>query len=171
MSRRYRATLEAISQRTGTSLPSLALSFGILHEITAIVPLVGIFYSARYLGVGERAIQTITYSDSDSWVSQKAHTYISDGELWAGRVGRRYGLFGYEKRDPSSPKHVEDEEPVPAHLAGDIANAVFAYGATKALVPARIGLSLWLSPAFARALVDPIGRSLGRVFKALRKAP
>ena len=33
----YTARLTALASRTGVSLPSLALSFGILHELTALV--------------------------------------------------------------------------------------------------------------------------------------
>lgn len=35
----------------------------------------------------------------------------------------------------------------------------------QALLPARIALSLYLSPAFSRRLVDPIARGVASVFR------
>jgi hypothetical protein len=127
----YRDALKAIAMRTGTPLPSLAMSFAILHEITAIAPLVGIFYGARALGVGERIVTAVIENDSDSaltrysWVRGKCKKWVDEGESWAGRVGRRYGVFGFEKGKTTS----DDDQH--HHLVGDVANAVFAYGLTK----------------------------------------
>ncbi|KAF8633387.1 hypothetical protein AX17_004558 [Amanita inopinata Kibby_2008] len=162
----YKDTLRLISARTGATLPSLILSFGILHEITAVVPLVGVFYGARSLGIGERVIETIINGDDSSDSSH--HTYIScakttmrvwveEGDKWAARVGRRYGVFGYEKRQPGDTDGSQ-MVPVAGHISGDIANAILAYGATKALLPLRLGVSLYLSPAFARRIIEPIRR-------------
>ncbi|KAF7979000.1 hypothetical protein HWV62_43955 [Athelia sp. TMB] len=124
----YRDALQAISKRTRTPLPSLIVSFGVLHEVTAIAPLVGFFYGARALGVGERIVRAIaTIPEEDSgWALEKCKTWIQDGENWTGRVGRRYGFFGYEKGE-----NLQDGRE--HQLAGDIANAVFAYGVTKVL--------------------------------------
>ncbi|KAJ1300585.1 hypothetical protein OPQ81_002239 [Rhizoctonia solani] len=131
----------------GPPLPSLILSFGILHEITALVPLVGVFLGARALGAGDKAVEIIP----PDW--------IKEGEEWAGRVGRRYGLFGFEKRDKSKEREPEEASPVEpgrrVALAGDVANAVLAYAVVKAILPLRIGLSLWLAPGFSRRVLDP----------------
>ncbi|KAF9031212.1 hypothetical protein BDZ89DRAFT_1064061 [Hymenopellis radicata] len=135
----YKSALQAISTRTGTPLPSLVLSFAVLHEITAIAPLIGGFYTARALGIGERVV-----------------SYVADrGEQKAERIGRRYELFGYEKG-------LTTER---LNIAGDIANFVVAYGATKALLPVRVGLSLYLSPAFSRRVVEPIRKVLISPFR------
>ncbi|KDR75657.1 hypothetical protein GALMADRAFT_68181 [Galerina marginata CBS 339.88] len=180
----YRQTLSAISKRTGAPLPSLVLSFGILHELTAVVPLVGCFYGARMMGVGERVVAAIVSdsdSDSDSGPESPSgagagagqmKTWVEDGERWAVRVGRRYGVFGYERRGEGE---VDDVEEMLAsaraggdgrgHIAGDVANAVFAYGATKALLPVRVAVSLWLSPAFSRSVVEPIRKGVVGVFR------
>lgn len=117
--------LNAISLRTGVPLPSLILSFGILHEVTAVVPLVGFFYIGRGLNIGESVVSAVVESESDaenmSWIRSKCVKWVKEGEGWAERVGTRYGLFGFEKNESTQS----------SHLAGDIANAVFAYGATK----------------------------------------
>ncbi|KAG1884033.1 hypothetical protein F4604DRAFT_1919859 [Suillus subluteus] len=164
----YRNALTAISRRTGTPLPSLVVSFAVLHELTAIVPIVGIFYTARSLGAGERVVNAVALNrdgsiDDQSWVNTQLRSWLDEGEQWAGRVGRRYGIFGFEKGEIVGKAQTS---PLSGELAGDVANAVLAYGAAKALLPIRIGLSLYLSPMFSRAVVEPIRlgglRLLGR---------
>ncbi|KZP08915.1 hypothetical protein FIBSPDRAFT_760691 [Athelia psychrophila] len=157
----YKDALQAISIRTRTPLPSLILSFGLMHELTAIVPLVGLFYGARTLGVGERVVQTIaaTSEDETGWAMNKCQAWITDGEKWAGSVGRRYGFFGYEQGE--NPQDGREHR-----LAGDVANAVFAYGMTKALLPVRIGLSLYYAPLYSRTMVEPFRAQVMRLFKS-----
>lgn len=187
----YRQALQAISTRTGTALPSLVISFGLLHELTAIVPIVGFFYGARALGIGERVVQAITAEEdgSNGWAKQKCRDWVDEGSQWAQRVGRRYGVFGYERRDrnaevdQTAATRTSVDGDISTRLAGDAANAILAYGLTKAgclrlaetliahsvalqaLLPVRIGLSLYLSPPFARKVVDPIQSSILRLFR------
>ncbi|KAH7927434.1 hypothetical protein BV22DRAFT_1006962 [Leucogyrophana mollusca] len=158
----YKNALQAISTRTGTPLPSLIFSFAVLHELTAIVPVVGIFYGARTLGIGERVVSAVAErSNDDGYMQTTVRGWVNEGEQWAQRVGRRYGVFGFEKRTSESAS-----PPISAsHIAGDVANAVFAYGMVKALLPVRIGVSLYLSPAFSRRVVEPIRITLLRPFR------
>ena len=65
-----------------------------------------------------------------SWTQQKATQWMEEGEQFAGRLGRRYGWFGYEKGAP--------KDTLPAgsasagkHVAGDVANVVIAYVCVK----------------------------------------
>ncbi|KAG2359699.1 hypothetical protein BDR07DRAFT_1452268 [Suillus spraguei] len=162
----YRNALTAISRRTGTSLPSLLVSFAILHELTAIVPIVG-------LGAGEHAVNAVALNrdgsiDDQSWVNTQLRSRVDEGEQWAGRVGRRYGVFGFKKGELVDQTQTSQ---LSGKLAGDVANAVLAYGAVKALLPIRIGLSLYLSPMFSRVVVEPIRlgglRLLGRRPKSM----
>lgn len=134
----YRQALYAISARTGTALPSLVFSFAVLHELTAIVPTVGLFFGARALGVGERVVQAIAAETEgeQGWAKGKAREWLDEGGQWAERVGRRYGVFGYEKRERGKVGEQDTgEEPrdskVATRLAGDTANAILAYGLTK----------------------------------------
>jgi hypothetical protein len=140
----YKQALTAIAARTGTPLPSLILSFGILHEVTAVVPLVGIFYGSRTLGIGERVVSAIvedkTRNSSNneiahdesrlSWGKHKLRSLVEEGDRWAIKVGRRYGIFGYEKRMSGTVDDIEEMAGVSGHIAGDVANAILAY-ATK----------------------------------------
>ncbi|KAJ7794300.1 hypothetical protein B0H14DRAFT_2923499 [Mycena olivaceomarginata] len=150
---RYRDALAAVSARTGAPLSSLVLSSPL------VVPLVGIFYAARSLGVGERVVATLP-TEKDNWVAHKCSTWVDDGQKWAARVGRRYGVFGFEKGGPENQIPVNSDR-----IVGDVANAVVAYAATKALLPVRIGAALYLSPAFSRAVVDPTRRGFVRIFR------
>ncbi|PSR76113.1 hypothetical protein PHLCEN_2v8663 [Hermanssonia centrifuga] len=142
----YRQALQAISARTGTHLPSLVVSFAVLHELTALVPLAGFFFGARALGVGEGIVQAISSEStnekghSGNWAKARCREWVDEGEQCAEKVGRRYGVFGFEKRgtgkdretftqDTAGADGVEDT--MSARLAGDAANAILAYGVTK----------------------------------------
>ncbi|KAG8685898.1 hypothetical protein FRC09_014475, partial [Ceratobasidium sp. 395] len=127
--RPYIQALERLSARTRTPLPSLIVSFGILHELTAIVPLVGLFFCARGLGAGEKLVGMFDREEmkDGTWVGERMKMWVEEGEAWAGRVGRRYGVFGFQKGEGG--KDTEDTAPV--RLAGDVANAVLAYGIVK----------------------------------------
>ncbi|KAJ7039030.1 hypothetical protein C8F04DRAFT_1319944 [Mycena alexandri] len=164
----FPATAKRLPQSQRAQAPplsSLVLSFGILHEVTAVVPLVGFFYTAKAFGVGETLVKTLQVpTEQDTWLAQKYRTWLDDGQHWAARVGRRYGVFGYEKggrEDQLAPLNTD-------RIAGDVANAVAAYACTKAALPARILVSLSLSPAFARTVIDPTRRGVRRIF---RKGP
>ena len=144
----YKNALGSLAARTGTPLPSLIISFAVLHEITAIVPLAGIFFGAKYLGVGERLVEFVraevhtdaTASSQPStteWVQRKVGTWIDEGEVWAEKVGRRYGLFGYPKTLKGVKFEPTEGEREPG-VAGDVANAVFAYAATKVRSPCSV---------------------------------
>lgn len=52
---------------------------------------------------------------------------MDEGERWAERVGRRYGIFGYHKSGNPS----VGSAPTVSILAGDGANALVAYCLTK----------------------------------------
>lgn len=125
---KYQAALEAISKRTGTALPSLVVSFAILHEVTAIAPFIGLFFMARTLQLGERFtafIRAETDADNDNWMKEKCKSWFSEGERWATRVGKRYNIWGFDSKESPIPTR-------PHNISGnDIGNAVVAYAATK----------------------------------------
>ncbi|KAI0684849.1 hypothetical protein BC835DRAFT_1291987 [Cytidiella melzeri] len=169
----YRQALQAISARTGSPLPSLILSFGIMHEITAIVPLVAIFFASRNLGVGERIVSTASAAVSDgedNALKQRARRWMSEGAVKAETIGRKYGIFGFERRTPGTELYpipnaqsvVERQSPL---VVGDVANVIVAYGLTKVLLPVRIGVSLYCTPWFSRSLIEPLRVNVTRVFR------
>ncbi|OSC98394.1 hypothetical protein PYCCODRAFT_1439265 [Trametes coccinea BRFM310] len=180
----YREALATLSKRTRTPLPSLVISFAILHELTAILPVAGFFYGCRALGVGESIVRAVGQQQNqpevsggymaqyrDSWVGERVREWMVEGEVRAERVGRRYGWFGFEKGSTMGDSSPEAQSAhaafdlVSGRIAGDVANAVVAYALTKALLPLRIGASLWLSPPFSRTFVQPIGSAISRMFR------
>lgn len=197
----YREALIRLSARTGASIPSLCASFLVLHEVTAIVPFVGIFYASRALGVGEQVVQTVVEDDVNGdidreigMVKRKAREWVDEGGQMAERLGKRYGLFGYEKRTVGEAARNGtgdiplERQDIGAKIAGDVANVVVAYGVTKvgkssslascmltnnvlrlqALLPLRLGLSLYLSPPFSRLVFEPLRRTLTRTVARYR---
>lgn len=124
----YKHALQAISRRTGTTLPSLIFSFAILHEVTAVVPVVTLFCACRALGTGDVVVKYLrdhheaaTTENSRGKAFAKASEYLEEGELRAARFAKRYGLWGVD------PTKIE----VTSNIAGDMANAAVAYGITK----------------------------------------
>jgi hypothetical protein len=127
----YTHALQAASQRTGTPLPSLIFSFAILHEITAVVPVVTLFYACRALGTGDTVVKYLkfhheaaTEESARGKAFAKASEYLEEGELRAARFAKRYGLWGTDVTDSA-------KRDVASTIAGDMANAAVAYGITK----------------------------------------
>lgn len=73
-----------------------------------------------------------------TWARATMRTWIEEGDQWAERIGHRYGIFGYNKRPRGSVDSNSDGDGdgdqrinVKGRIAGDVANAVVAYGMTK----------------------------------------
>lgn len=91
--------------------------------------------------MGERVVDAVrnhTHVGSASggvsgWAATTAGEWLDEGEKWAARVGRRYGIWGFEKRgsSPDESHSNPTNHEVGVKVAGDVANAVFAYGLTK----------------------------------------
>lgn len=129
---KYAQAIGYVANRTGVPLPSLLVSFAILHELTAIVPFTAFFYASRQFGAGQILVDYVRREDnqaSDRGIldaaTSKAREWADEGERWAGRVGRRYEIWGMTKRER------DQDHVVIQGLAGDVANAVVAYGLTK----------------------------------------
>ena len=139
----YVEALKKVSARTKTPLPSLILSFAVLHEITAVAPVVGFFFGARALGVGDKIIEEVARPPSESgteygnWAREKGREWVDEGGKWVQRVGTRYGVFGFAKQGKEEITRAGKEDVVivdgglSSKLAGDAANAILAYGITK----------------------------------------
>lgn len=155
---RYKDAIIRLSARTGASVPSLCASFLILHEITAIVPFIGVFYASRGLGVGEKVIDLVLDNDENTtrasepgWVRAKTRQWVDEGGRFAERVGGRYGIFGFEKRSPGLVVSPTTDDPAASSLkgkvVGDVANAVVAYGVVKVRPSSRISFTVPNVPA------------------------
>ncbi|BEI80720.1 hypothetical protein CcaverHIS002_0112490 [Cutaneotrichosporon cavernicola] len=161
----YAPTLARLSARTGVPLPSLLASFLVLHELTALVPLVLLFYLFSALGAGasflnylhDMAKKTTGEDVAGPWASMAhvAREWYDEGSARVERVGRRYGLFGFEKGSEVAGLGRE--------AAGTVADAVAAYVVVKALMPLRVAVSVGAAPGFARIVFRPMQRLVARL--------
>lgn len=137
----YTARLAAVSSRTGVSLPSLALSFGILHELTALVPLVILFFTFQAADVGTSVVAWAGRVSDEAPGEARWRGVVSDwlaeGERRVDRVARTYGLFGYPRGggdgDEKGVNAGEEARQLVAvagkgsKAAADVTNAIAAY--------------------------------------------
>lgn len=129
-------------------------SFLILHEITAVLPVIGLFAAFHY----------------GSWLPDLSSVPGEQNafEESVDKIGRWMKKKGWvEESVPTDADHVvaaEDSsgpERSGVHLVLEFATA---YAITKALLPVRIAASVWATPWFARTVVGPVGKVAGRLF-------
>lgn len=117
-------------------------AFVVLHEITAIVPLFGLagaFHYANWLP---------PYISEGKWVQE--------GTQMFGRWLRRRGWITDDEGSGKWYGRGEGGVRIVVELAT-------AYAITKALLPLRLILSVWMTPWFARWTVLPLTKYLGRI--------
>ncbi|UKZ70439.1 uncharacterized protein TrAtP1_011419 [Trichoderma atroviride] len=133
---------------------SHVVSFMILHEITAIVPLFGLFSLFHYTNYIPISYVTDHFGESLQGGIERYERYF-----------KRKGLFGFGQEDNNSTPasettdqnaHVEDA--VQRWHNGEqkykiLVEVALAYAITKALLPIRIIGSVWATPWFANLLV------------------
>lgn len=133
---------------------SHVVSFMILHEITAIVPLFGLFSLFHYTNYIPISYVTDHFGESVQGGIERYERYF-----------KRKGLFGFGQEDNSDTSasettaqdaHVEDV--VQRWHNGEqkykiLVEVALAYAITKALLPVRIIGSVWATPWFAKILI------------------
>jgi len=126
------------------------ISFLILHEITAIVPLVGLaglFHYSNWL--------------PETWVEGR---WVREGVNRFGSYFGRKGWFGFSRGNEGGDRNAESEGEVTIESeekrwrVGEQGSRILievatAYAITKVFLPARIVLSVWGTPWFARVFV------------------
>ena len=148
---RYLPRLSALSTRTGVPLPNLALSFLILHELTALIPLVALFFVFQALGAGAGIVAWVTglrtvpagregnttkggEINEGRWDWRNiVGGWYDEGEKRVGKVGRSYGVLGYEKdqRSADGGDGKEVAAQTGSSAAGKVADAIASYVAVK----------------------------------------
>jgi hypothetical protein len=131
------------------------VSFLILHEITAIVPVLGLFGLFHYTN----------YVPVD-YVTGYFHGHVDDGVARFERYFKRKGWFGFgqneedETTSNTSTTHSDSksEKAIERWHSGDgrykvLVEVALAYAITKALLPVRIIGSVWATPWFAGVLM------------------
>ena len=132
-----------------TAPGSHVAAFLLLHELTAIAPLLGLFGAIHY--AGEQWVPL-------AWVGDRFGPQLSEGMARAERYCRKKGWFGLERtatEDKSKDAIRTLEEDEGGYRV--VAEMALAYALTKALLPLRIVTSLWATPWLARGLVRAQG--------------
>lgn len=135
------------------------VSFLILHEITAIVPVLGLFGLFHYTN----------YVPVD-YVTGHFGSYVEDGVGRFERYFKRKGWFGFGQNEegetlsstPTTHPDSKSETAVERWHSGDsrykvLVEVALAYAITKALLPVRIIGSVWATPWFAGVLMRAKG--------------
>ncbi|RCI07717.1 hypothetical protein L249_5691 [Ophiocordyceps polyrhachis-furcata BCC 54312] len=137
---------------------SHVVAFLVLHEITAVVPLVALWALFHY-----------TTLVPLEFVAGRFAAYTDAGVAKFERYFRRKRWFGFDGEQPGQP-HGPDQEHTHQVMqrreSGDrsykiLVEVALAYAVTKALLPLRIVASLLAAPWFARVMTS-IGSSLFR---------
>jgi hypothetical protein len=136
------------------------VAFLILHEITAIVPVLGlwaVFHYTEYVPLG--------------YVTRHWGAYVRDGVGKAERYFVRRGWFGFSKDDlgdgeaetgigvglKSTSTETETEDMLVRWASDDkyrvVVEVALAWAITKALLPVRIVASVWATPWFAGVML------------------
>jgi len=142
---------------TGAEAARLTAAFVVLHELTALVPLVGLFGLVHATGSADfllrhlRALALPDPADNPNNNDPQPQPDCQPGFLASSllaasdkvhRIARRYG---YADHSPNSTLAVD---------SGIIASGLVAYFSVKLLLPLRISLSLYLSPSLARLFLS-----------------
>jgi hypothetical protein len=125
---RYLPRLQDLSTRTGVPLSSLAVSFLILHEATAVLPVIGFYFLFSSLGTGLGIVgwlnrttgeggEEVVGEDAQRGWKGVVKSWYDEGQAKVGKVGRRYGLW--------------QDEGSTIKAGEGIANAVAAYVVVK----------------------------------------
>ncbi|KAK7741022.1 hypothetical protein SLS53_005086 [Cytospora paraplurivora] len=127
---------------------SHVVAFLILHELTAVVPLLGLFglfHYTEYVPLG--------------YMLEHYGGYVQEGTSRFERYFRRKGWFGFgqgEEDEAGRGLRAEkgDEGVLDRWASADqkyriVVEVALAYSITKALLPVRIMASLWATPWFA----------------------
>ncbi|GAA5859388.1 hypothetical protein JCM8547_002011 [Rhodosporidiobolus lusitaniae] len=170
--RRFQPYLAPLLHRYPLLSPSsLTLSFLVLHELTAVVPLVPLYYLFTAIGFGATVSAYASGEDAGEGkgMRERVRGWLEEAEDKAGRVGRRYGWFGMDKESKEEReerrRRQEDREETGGGeeekelerkarertLGEPFLNAAAAYLAVKALLPLRIALSVGLAPRLANS--------------------
>lgn len=152
-------SLQRYTTRLRAAPLSHVLAFLVLHELTAVIPVLGLFTLFHY-----------TPYAPTNYVTAHWGAYVTDGVRTFEKYFRRKGWFGFGAEDVASTdaegepgtgsetkRHVRDWEGAEGRykLLADVA---LAWAVTKAILPVRILASLWATPWFAGVLVR--GRAL-----------
>lgn len=135
---------------------SHVVSFLILHEMTAVVPLLGLFGLFHY-----------TDKVPVDYVTEHYGGYVREGARRFEKYFRRKGWFGFGEGEDNADAgagatvaasaEASEDAVRDRWMSGDtkykvVVEIALAYAITKALLPVRIVASVWATPWFAGVL-------------------
>jgi hypothetical protein len=137
-------------------------AFLVLHEVTAVAPLLALFGLFHYTSL----------APVDAVMGSRYGAYAEEGARRAERYFRRKGWFGFSAQEGDSSVAVSKSDATVAESQDfdgvdgikrrwsgadtrykAVVEVALAYAITKALFPARILVSVWATPWFAGRLV------------------
>ncbi|KAI3400859.1 hypothetical protein diail_1548 [Diaporthe ilicicola] len=170
-------SMQKYTGRLRSAPVSHVVAFLVLHEITAVVPLLGLFGLFHYVAHAAAPI---------GYMMEHYGDYVRDGTAKFERYFTRKGWFGFGQEGVVNGEEGKNGAvvPVAGKGGGDDADAdagvmrrwegsdekyrilvevALAYAITKVLLPARIVFSLWATPWFAGVMgrmrrVLPLGK-------------
>ncbi|KLU91355.1 hypothetical protein MAPG_09876, partial [Magnaporthiopsis poae ATCC 64411] len=135
-----------------------AAAFLVLHELTAVAPLLGLFALFHYTDLHVAPV---------AWVAARYGPYVDEGLGRFERYFRRKGWFGLGEEAGETVETGEGaarpgQDRVAAIQSAQgpyraVVEVALAYAITKALLPLRIAVSVWATPWFAGVLVRARG--------------
>lgn len=149
---RLPASMRKYTTRLRDAPLSHVVAFLILHEFTAVVPLLGLFglfHYTEYVPLG--------------YMMEHYRGYVQDGTARFERYFRRKGWFGFgQGEEDEAGRELQAEEGGGGVLdrwaSADqkyriVVEVALAYAITKVFLPVRIMASLWATPWFAGVMV------------------
>lgn len=146
---------------TAGEVGRMTAAFVVLHELSAVVPLVAVFGIVHWTGTGDALLDAVRgllpppYNPPDpnpdpscsSSEGQPPGLLASALENAAAKVSKVAARYGYD-----SPSNHPDNEDQASLNSAVLASGLVAYLSVKLLLPVRISLSLYLTPSFARLM-------------------
>ncbi|KUI60289.1 hypothetical protein VP1G_07482 [Cytospora mali] len=145
------ASMQKYTTRLRNAPLSHVVAFLILHEMTAVVPLLGLFglfHYTDYVPLG--------------YMMEHYGGYVRDGTARFERYFKRKGWFGFGRDEDEAGGQLQaeggDEGVMDRWASSDgkykiVVEVALAYSITKVLLPVRIMASLWMTPWFAGLMV------------------
>ncbi|KAL1890053.1 hypothetical protein Sste5346_008489 [Sporothrix stenoceras] len=149
-------SLQKYTRRLKDAPVQHVVAFLILHELTAIVPIVGLFGFFHWTGMGGAA----SGSGVLDYMMSHFGGYVVDGVRRFEKYFRRKGWFGFGKGDKEGEEGQDGEVATTTDAVMRkwtsaeskyriVVEIGLAYSITKVLLPLRLALSLWATPWFA----------------------
>lgn len=159
-------SMQGYAGRLRSAPLSHVVAFLVLHEITAVVPLLGLFGLFHYGGASAAPM---------GYMMEHYGDYVRDGTARFERYFTRKGWFGFGQEEGDQAANrvgadgVDGSDAVMSRWEGSdgkyriVVEVALAYAITKVLLPVRIVFSLWATPWFAGLMgrvrrVLPLGK-------------